>query len=83
LTYDENWTFFKTMQDAQTMDGRGLVLTTTNRARLDEVLGEDSHALEVVGKPKDLKQIDMAIRLETGKPKPPGWTLSSVSTIKR
>jgi hypothetical protein len=57
------------MQDAQTMDGRGLVLTTTNKARLDEVLGQDFHALEVVGKPKDLKQIDVAISLETGKAK--------------
>jgi DNA-binding response OmpR family regulator len=65
--YDENWTFFKTMRDAKTMHGRGVVLTTTNKARLDEVLGEDSHALEVVGRPKDLQQIDAAIKAETGK----------------
>jgi DNA-binding response OmpR family regulator len=65
--YDENWTFFKTMRDARTMDGRGVVLTTTNKARLDEVLGEDSHALEVVGRPKDLGQIDTAIKAETRK----------------
>jgi hypothetical protein len=65
--YDENWTFFKTMRDAKTMRGRGIVLTTTNKARLDEVLGEDSHALEVVGRSKDLKQIDAAIAVETGK----------------
>jgi hypothetical protein len=56
--YDENWTFFKTMRDAKTMQGRGMVLTTTNKAWLDEVLGEDSHALEVVGRPTDLQQID-------------------------
>ena len=65
--YDENWTFFKTMRDATTMQGRGTVLTTTNKARLDEVLGEDSHALEVVGRPKDLGQIDAAIKAETRK----------------
>jgi DNA-binding response OmpR family regulator len=63
--YDENWRFFKTMRDAKTMKGRGMVLTTTNKNRLDEVLGEDSHALEVVGKPKDLQQIDAAIKAET------------------
>ncbi len=63
--YDENWTFFKTMRDAKAMLGRGSVLTTTNKARLDEVLGEDSHALEVVGRPKDLGQIDTAIKAET------------------
>ena len=63
--YDENWRFFRTMRDAKTMQGRGMVLTTTNKARLDEVLGEDSHALEVVGRPKDLQQIDAAIKAET------------------
>ena len=65
--YDENWKYFKTMRDAKTMQGRGVVLTTTNKARLDEVLGEDSHALEVVGKTEDLQQIDAAIRTETRK----------------
>src|ERR1700676_5501323 len=49
--YDENWQFFKTMRDSDVMLGRGSVLTTTNKGHLDEVLGEDSHALEVVGKP--------------------------------
>ena len=63
--YDENWSFFKTMRDAKTMQGRGIVLTTTNKNRLDEVLGEDSHALEVVGRAKDLQEIDTAIRTET------------------
>lgn len=63
--YDENWQFFKTMRDAKTMKGRGVVLTTTNKNRLDEVLGEDSRALEVVGRPKDLQQIDAAIKAET------------------
>src|SRR6476469_7306393 len=63
--YDENWSFFKTMRDAKTMQGRGVVLTTTNKNRLDEVLGEDSHALEVVGRAKDLQEIDTAIRTET------------------
>ena len=65
--YDENWRFFKTMRDSKTMLGRGSVLTTTNKNRLDEVLGEDSHALEVVGRPKDLHEIDTAIKAETTK----------------
>ena len=63
--YDENWRFFKTMRDSKTMLGRGSVLTTTNKNRLDEVLGEDSHALEVVGRAKDLQEIDAAIKKET------------------
>jgi len=65
--YDENWRFFKTMRDAKTMEGRGVVLTTTNKNRLDEVLGEDSNALEVVGRTLDLQQIDAAIKVETRK----------------
>jgi hypothetical protein len=65
--YDENWEFFKTMRDDTRMQGRGSVLTTTNKSRLDEVLGEDSHALEVVGKKSDLMQIQAAIRAESGK----------------
>ena len=63
--YDQNWTFYKTMRDARTMRDRGIVLTTTNKDRLDEVLGEDSHALEVVGWPADLHAIHVAIQSET------------------
>jgi DNA-binding NarL/FixJ family response regulator len=65
--YDENWKFFKTMRDANEMVGRGSVLTTTNKDRLDEVLGTDSHALEVVGKVEDLSLIAEAIKAETAK----------------
>jgi DNA-binding response OmpR family regulator len=65
--YDENWTYFKKMRDNRIMKGRGIVLTTTNKDRLDEVLGSDSYALEVVGQPKDLDLIDRAIQAETSK----------------
>ena len=65
--YDENWHFFKTMRDANVMRERGIVLTTTNKNRLDEVLGEDSFALEVVGRSQDLQEIDAAIKAETRK----------------
>ena len=67
--YDENWTFFKTMRDSDAMKGRSSVLTTTNKNRLDEVLGRDSHALEVVGRVEDLRQIADAIKEETNKAK--------------
>jgi DNA-binding response OmpR family regulator len=65
--YDENWQYFKTMRDSESMKGRGSVLTTTNKNRLDEVLGSDSQALEVVGKPEDLKQIRAEIEKQTRK----------------
>jgi DNA-binding response OmpR family regulator len=59
--YEENWAFFETLRDAKAMEGRGLVLTTTNKKRLDEILGADSAAFEIVGKPYDLGQIRHAI----------------------
>src|SRR6202022_331320 len=65
--YDENWNFFKTMRDAKAMKGRGLVLTTTNKMRLDEVLGDNSFALEIVGRTADLERIKAAIKAETAK----------------
>jgi hypothetical protein len=45
--YEENWQFFKTIRGSDVMRGRGLVLMTPNKARLDEVSGTDSHALVV------------------------------------
>jgi len=59
--YDQNWSFFRTLREDAAMEGRGLVLTTTNKSRLDEVVGKDSLAIEIVGKPYDLKQIMKAI----------------------
>jgi DNA-binding response OmpR family regulator len=59
--YKENWAFFKTLRDGKAMEGRGLVLTTTNKDRLDETIGDDSKAFEIVGKPYDLDHIELAI----------------------
>jgi CheY-like chemotaxis protein len=59
--YAENWRFLKTLLHDPAMKGRGLVVTTTNKMRLDETAGEDSEALEIVGKPYDLDRIKLAI----------------------
>ena len=59
--YAENWEFFKVLRDSKEMKVRGVVLTTTNKLRLDEIIGDDSKAIEIVGKPYDLKQISDAI----------------------
>ena len=59
--YEQNWAFFRTLRDDDAMRNRGLVLTTTNKDRLDEVVGQDSQAIEVVGKPYDVRQIMTAI----------------------
>jgi DNA-binding response OmpR family regulator len=59
--YLENWRFFEGMRDSAEMKTRGVVLTTTNKMRLDEIVGDDSYAIEIVGKPYDLQQISDAI----------------------
>jgi DNA-binding response OmpR family regulator len=59
--YAENWRFLTTLISDKAMAGRGLVVTTTNKARLDETVGGDSRTIEIVGKPYDLAQIKTAI----------------------
>ena len=59
--YMENWLFFRTLADSKSMVDRSLVLTTTNKERLDETVGRDSEAFEIVGKPYDLDEIKRAI----------------------
>jgi DNA-binding response OmpR family regulator len=59
--YQENWAFFTMLRNSPAMEGLGLVLTTTNKNRLDETVGRDSEAFEIVGKPYDLGQIKAAI----------------------
>jgi DNA-binding response OmpR family regulator len=59
--YDKNWAFFLTLREMTVMEGRGLVVTTTNKKRLDEIIGTDSATFEIVGKPYDLGQISAAI----------------------
>jgi DNA-binding response OmpR family regulator len=59
--YLENWQFFKGLRRDSAMNGRGLILTTTNKRRLDETVGRDSEAIEIVGKPYDLGEIQRAI----------------------
>jgi DNA-binding response OmpR family regulator len=68
--YTENWAFFQTLRDTIAMEGRGLVVTTTNKKRLDEVVGTDSAAFEIVGKPYDLNQIRNAIELALNRSAP-------------
>ena len=55
--YDRNWTFFNLLRTTTALVDCPVVLTTTNKQRLDELVGPDSGALEIVGKPYDLELI--------------------------
>jgi DNA-binding NtrC family response regulator len=61
IPYEENWAFFCRIEESGALDGRGVVLTTTNKRALDALVGA-TPAFELIGKPYDLDEIIGAIR---------------------
>ena len=66
IPYDQNWTFMKLLLTLESMRGRKVVLTTTNKARLEQLVGP-TDAFEIVGKPYDLDLIVAAVKKALGK----------------
>ena len=66
IPYDKNWTFLRLLLDSESMRGRKVVLTTTNKARLEELVGA-TDAFEIVGKPYDLERIVEAVKKAVAK----------------
>jgi DNA-binding response OmpR family regulator len=62
LPYHLNWTYFQMIRASGVLDGRGVVLTTTNKPRLEEIIGVETDAIEIVGKPYDLDVIVGAVK---------------------
>lgn len=61
IPYDNNWTYLKLLLDSEHMRGRKVVVTTTNKRRLDELVGP-TESFEIVGKPYDLNLIVDAVK---------------------
>ena len=60
--YDDNWRFVKQLRSLPAMRGRSVVITTTNERHLARLAGEETGAIEIVGKPNDIQQIVDAMR---------------------
>ena len=60
--YDRNWHFFQLLRTTRVVGGCSLVLTTTNKQQLDSLVGRDTGAIEIVGKPYDLQMIVDAVQ---------------------
>jgi len=60
--YDRNWRFFQLLRTSRPLGRCSLVLTTTNKQQLDSLVGRDTGAIEIVGKPYDLQVIVDAVQ---------------------
>ena len=61
LPYAENWNVVHLLRDTESMRDRALVLTTTNKRALDELVGP-TETIEIVGKPYEMGVVLEAVR---------------------
>ena len=56
IPYEENWNFLRLLMSSDDMEGRRVVITTTNKKVLESFVGK-TDAIEIHGKPYDLRAI--------------------------
>jgi DNA-binding response OmpR family regulator len=61
IPYERNWQFFQECQRSEQMQGRPVILTTTNKNALESLVGPTG-TLEIVGKPYDLDELMAKVR---------------------
>jgi DNA-binding response OmpR family regulator len=61
IPYEENWALFQTVQASAAGQTCRFVLTTTNKAALESLVGE-TPAREIIGKPFDLEEIVQSVQ---------------------
>jgi len=59
--YDASWRFLRLVRSSESLKKHQFVLTTTNKPALEQLVGE-TEALEIIGKPYDLRQVVEAVR---------------------
>ena len=65
IPYDRNWRFLEFLRTSEVMKGRPVVVTTTNKAALEKMVGPNA-AMEIVGKPYDIELIVGAVKRTLG-----------------
>lgn len=62
--YDRSWLFMEHMRSLPSMQGRKLVLTSTNPARVHQIVDRAANEpiLEIIGKPYDIQLIIEAVK---------------------
>ena len=66
IPYEENWRFLQLLTSSEAMTDCKVVVTTTNKRVLERLVGEDTGAHEIVGKPYDLQSIVDAVKRAAG-----------------
>ena len=61
IPYEENWNFLQLLMSSGEMEGRRVVITTTNKKVLESFVGK-TDAIEIHGKPYDLQEIVKSVK---------------------
>ena len=64
--YEANWNFLRLVRSSEAVRECRFVLTTTNKPALDGLVGGDTEAHEIIGKPYDLDRVVSAVRKALG-----------------
>lgn len=65
IPYDQNWEYLQELLGLEEMQGRTVVITTTNKEALEGLVGP-TNAFEIHGKPYDIEQIVASVERALG-----------------
>ena len=60
IPYEDNWHFLQSLLKMEQMEGRRIVITTTNKKVLESLVGPND-AFEIHGKPYDIQAVAAAV----------------------
>ena len=70
LSYNANWDFLDVLRETPALKRFPFVVTTPNRAVLDQLIGEPTNAIELVGREDDLAEILSAVEAAASQAEP-------------